>query len=188
MPNNVAPDPKQRRRARILLLAAIILGVFAIRMAYDYTDHLKALAGLDPEVSLAGMQKLSLILLCANALVSSIFAIYFLWLARRVRQDGQFPPRNMKVLRAARIQTGTGAKAIALLCLVIALLLLSTNIFMWRFHRMLTDLGKRQSAIPLDQQGTAASHRAQFTGGRTVLPFDFAVVNAANTHLVKESN
>lgn len=151
MHKKIPPDSEQRRCAKVLILAVIILGVFAIRIAYDYTDHLKALADLDPETAFARIQKFSIILLSANAIVSSIFAIYFLWLARQVWNGGQFPPRNVKVIRTTRICTGAGARAIALLCLIVALLLLSTNIFMWRFQRMLTDMGKRQSAISLDQ-------------------------------------
>jgi len=76
MRKSVPPDPEQRRRARVLFLALSILGVLAIGIAYDYTDHLKTLADLDIETSLAGVQKFALILLCANAIVSSIFAIY----------------------------------------------------------------------------------------------------------------
>ncbi len=166
MRKSAPPDSEQRRRAKVLILAALILGVFAIRAAYDYTDHLKALAGLDLEVSLAGMQRFSIILLCANALVTSIFAIYFLRLARQIWEGGQFPPPNMKLIRPATIRTGASARAIALLCLVIALLLLSTNIFMWRFHRMLTDVVKRQSAVQLNRHGSTASHHAQLAIGQ----------------------
>lgn len=126
-----------RKRVAFLILIASVLGFLIIRSILSYFEELKILADHDPELAFIKLKRFSSILLIVNAVATSVFAFYFMSMGWRTWKSVQFPPPGTRVLRASRIQVSTRAKIIALICLFLALLILSTNVFMWYFYTML---------------------------------------------------
>jgi hypothetical protein len=171
MRKQLPQDNEGRKGTMILILIATVLGILAIRMAYDYIDDLKSLADHDLDLSFTKLQKLSSILMGANAVFSSLFAFWFAWLAWQVWKNKRFPPPNVRVIQTRKILVGVRARMIALLCLIIALLLMSTNIYMWRLCKMLDAQNKRHRSLTSGQQQMDGTLTVSFLGSEAVCYF-----------------
>lgn len=130
-------DDGARKRIAFLILIASLLGLLLIQSILGYFEELKSLADHDPELAFIRLKRFSSILLIVNAMATSVFAFYFMSMGWRTWKSARFPPPGTRTIRTTRTQTAARSKLIALICLFLALLILSTNAFMWYFYRKL---------------------------------------------------
>lgn len=121
-----------RGRAAVLIILILVFGFFLIHGLTGYLKDLKDVAGDNPELAFAKLTRFSFMFLVINAIITFFFAAYFALIGWRTWKNNRFPPPGVKLLRSTKVHTGVHAKAIAVTCMIIALLMLSTNIFLWR--------------------------------------------------------
>jgi len=126
-----------RKRIGFLILALALLGLFGIQNIIYYFDELKTLADHDPELALIKLKRFSSILLVVNGVATSAFAFYFMSMGWRTWKRVRTSSEEKKDLTASGIRTAARAKIIALICLLLALLILSTNAIMWYLYTVL---------------------------------------------------
>jgi len=176
-----------RKGTKILILIATVLGILVIGMAYDYIDDLKSLADHDVDLSFTKLQRLAAILMGANAVFSSFFAFWFAWMAWRVWKNNRFPPPNVRLFQTNKIHVGARARIIALLCLIIALLLVSTNIYMWRLYKMLDAIHKRHRSPTSGQQQMNGTLTISLLESEAVCYFLLSRINTEKEHRDQDS-
>jgi len=139
-PEIVPADPTLRRWVLIALAVAIPAGIPLIQFFSGKLSDYKALAATDIEGAIAGIRELIRYLIGINAAVTVAAATYFLLLARRVLGSGRFPPPGMRVIRDARIRRGRLARGLGWLLVLLAGVLLATNLFFIQAYRLVGGL------------------------------------------------
>jgi len=134
-------DGGARKRIAFLILIVFIFGLMSIQSILGYFEELKLLADHDPGQALIKLRRFSSILLIVNAVATTVFAFYFMSMGWRNWKSVETSAAKTEALRVSMIRTATRAKITALICIFLALLILSTNAFMWYFHRMLEKVG-----------------------------------------------
>ncbi|MGA7876211.1 MAG: hypothetical protein WCA08_11150 [Desulfoferrobacter sp.] len=125
-----------RRRVVTLIILAVALGILLVYHLTGYFQEIRTIADDHPEQAFVKLKSFSSAFLLINGIITSLFAAYFTFTAWKIWKNGRFPPAGMKVIRSTKVHTGSRAKIIAVVCLLIALLMLSTNIFLWYFNEM----------------------------------------------------
>ncbi len=104
------------------------------RYLAQYAAELKSLKQSDPGLVAREMKQLAIILFAWNGLISSALAAWFACISTRIRKSDSYPYPGMRVIKNTRLRTGDEAQGVAAAFLVAAILLLATNIFVWRIY------------------------------------------------------
>jgi len=132
------------RRVVTLIILAVALGILLVYNFTGYFQEIRTIADDHPEQAFVKLKSFSSAFLLINVIITFLFAAYFTFTAWKIWKNGRFPPAGMKVIRSTKIHTGSKAKIIAVVCLLIALLMLSTNIFLWYFNEMIRKFDQKK--------------------------------------------
>ena len=122
-----------RGRAVVIIFLILVVGGMLIHGLTGYLEGLKNIAGDNPELAFAKLRRFSSIFLLINAIITFLFAAYLTLIGWRTWKNEQFPPPGVKLIRSTKVHTGSHAKAIAVISVIVALLMMSTNLFLWYF-------------------------------------------------------
>lgn len=139
-PEIVPADPTLRRGVLIALMVVFPVGLLLIQVFSGKLSDYKALAATDIDGAIAGIRELMRYLIGINAAITVAAAAYFLILARRVLSSGRFPPPGMRVIRDARIRRGRSARWLGRLLVLLAGVVLATNLFFIQAYRLVGGL------------------------------------------------
>ena len=133
-------DPAYRRKMVLALIVLAVLGGAALILTKSVLDGIEALAAVDPDAAIQKIKGLIVGIIAVNAVLSSVFGLWFVLLAVRVFRSGQFPPPGMKVVRDTPIRTGKKAKVAGAALSGAAVLVLSTNLIVIYLYILVDNL------------------------------------------------
>lgn len=133
-------DPAYRRKMVLALIVLAVLGGAALIITKSVLDGIEALAAVDPDAAIQKIKRLIVGIIAVNAVLSSVFGLYFVLLAVRVFRSGQFPPPGMKVIRDTLLRTGKKAKIAGAVLSGAAVLMLSTNLIVIYLYILVDNL------------------------------------------------
>mgnify|MGYP006301148669 CR=1 FL=1 len=133
-------DPAYRRKMVLALILLAVLGGAALILTKSVLDGIEALAAVDPDAAIQKIKGLIVGIIAVNAVLSSVFGLYFVVLAVRVFRSGQFPPPGMKVIRDTLLRTGNKARMAGVILSGAAVLVLSTNLIVIYLYILVDNL------------------------------------------------
>jgi hypothetical protein len=116
----VHADPRVRRRALILVVTTVLVGVVGLSFFNDFLRDMEALATASPQMADQQLKPIRIALVAGALCVSITLAGLLTYIALRVIRAGQYPPPGMHVLWETPIRTGRQATVAATLMLVVA--------------------------------------------------------------------
>ncbi len=134
----VPADRDLRKTVLIVLLFLALVAAVCVPTLRSEFDEIESMAAEDPEAAISRVKGIVTGITFLNAIVSLVFAAYFLSLALKIHRSAQYPPPGMRVIRDTRLRRGSEAKRMALPHLLAAALVLSTNVAMWYLHLVLS--------------------------------------------------
>ena len=134
----IPADKKLRTKILIGIILTMPIGAFYV---YNFTSYIKEIStAVDVNKAIDKVKDLVFWATLVNAVISSIFSAYLLFLANRVYKFQRFPPMGMRVIRDTKVASGKNAYRIGALLILVALLILSTNLFMWYMKVIIDNL------------------------------------------------
>ncbi len=134
-PEIVSADKRLRRWS---VVAAVLLSLAALAVVSvldGQFDEVDKLAGDNLELAIERMLRLTAIVAWVGGLGFTGTAVWFWRLSRQIGLSGRFPPPGMKVVRDTPVKTGSGARSIANLARMTALMcLLVGTLGMWYLY------------------------------------------------------
>lgn len=134
----IPADEKLRKYLIIGLLLFTAIGGFLIYFTSVYLEECKILAESDVNLAVAKVKEFLFFVTIANALFSSGLSLYFISVAIKTLKSERYPPEGMSVIKDTTLQTGKKAKGIAIAHILMAAILLSSNILTW-YLRVIID-------------------------------------------------
>jgi hypothetical protein len=135
MPDTIIPaDKKLRMKVLCGFMLYLVVVVLINRYLAEYAAELKSLKQSDPGLAGREMKQLAIILFAWNGTISSALAAWFALVSSRIRKSDCYPYPGMKVIKNTRLRIGDEAQGVAAAYLVVAILLLATNILIWRIY------------------------------------------------------
>ncbi len=136
----VPADREYRLKVLVgLLFFALCCGV-CFWALYGAFRGIETLAETKPAAALEELRGLVTVVSMVNALLSSVFCAWFAVRAYRTYTSERYPPPGTRVLRDTKLRTGRDARMMAVLQVVTALVILSTNGVMWFLQRIVDSL------------------------------------------------
>jgi len=137
----VRADPGTRKKVLRGGLLALVLCLGCVLALVLQFQRMEGLAETHADQALEQLKKTVDVLFLVNALLSIALSAWFFRLAARTLASGRYPPPGTRVFRDTRLRTGGAARVLAALQVVVAVLLLSTNLVMLSLQRLLDNLG-----------------------------------------------
>jgi hypothetical protein len=110
MPHEVRPaDPGARRRALVIVLVTVALGVIAVVVTQGRRHLLADWLVADPSSVEVRVRVLLFVTLAVAILPSLAFAAYLSWLGGAVVRAEEFPPAGWRVVRDTPVLRGAAA-------------------------------------------------------------------------------
>jgi hypothetical protein len=119
----IRADRKLRKNLILFVTAALIMGLISIFYFQSFLQDLNALAKSDPEQALARALQLLHTVNIVNAIVLSLFALYFLQFFVLTYGSAQYPPPGVRVFKDRKVILGKGARIRGVVGVAIALVL-----------------------------------------------------------------
>jgi hypothetical protein len=135
-------DPAYRRKMVLALIVLAVLCGAALILTKSVLDGIEALAAVDPNAAIQKIKGLIVGIIAINAVLSSVFGLYFVLLAIRVFRSDQFPPPGMKVVRDTVLRTGKKARTAGVILSGAAVLVLSTNLIVIYLYILVDNLSR----------------------------------------------
>ena len=128
-------DPRARRNAILIVIAASVVGAVALHVMGESSGWLQAWAERDPQRA----AKVLFALGFSGPLLG--LAVWVERFAGKVKRAGRYPPPEARLTRDMRIRTGDSALAIVrlhrVLAAMTALLAIGAPVVLWRVYRQL---------------------------------------------------
>lgn len=130
-------DKRLRNQVIFGIVIFAALGILGIQWLSFFLDQIRQLRETDPVLANQKLISLLNIVSVVHGLVSVSFAAYFLLLGINILKGEKYPPEKMRVIKDTKVQIGNRARHLAYAHISIALLVLSTNIIVWRLRAIL---------------------------------------------------
>ena len=137
----VRADKAYRIKIIIVLLCFLMVAAGCVLALMSTFQDIERISETDPDTAQEKLRNLVTVISIVIALFSAVFAAWFIALAYRIVRSGQYPPPGMRVLKDTKLRTGRKARIMAAQQIVMALLVLCTNIVMWYLNRFIYSLG-----------------------------------------------
>lgn len=116
-------DPRARRLALLVLLAAGVIGTLVIWWLSSYVEQLTELAQTDREASIHLFRTRVLPVLGIVTLGAVLCGAFMMWQGALIARAGQFPPPGTVLVRPTRRQHGPAARAIGCVFVLLGFLM-----------------------------------------------------------------
>ena len=129
-------DPRAQRRALILLIAGLVVGVLLIWGLERYTPALRRWITEDPAAAPARLRTAIAIFALVVVVPPIAFGGYFWWIGVRIRRSGRYPPPGLAMIADTGVLTGDAAIRRAAILqafgAIIAAVALGAAVVLWR--------------------------------------------------------
>ncbi len=132
-------DPTLRRLTLIAIIVVTVAGTAGLVYTGAFLDRVRTLANDDPVEAARLATRTFKMLTVFMAVIPVVVGGYLGLVAARSWHHGEFPPPGTRVLRDTVVTVGPHSRRWALLAFVIALLLVSSGIFLPLWSWQLTD-------------------------------------------------
>ncbi|MBF0119395.1 MAG: hypothetical protein HQK79_11210 [Desulfobacterales bacterium] len=125
----IRADKNLQKKFIVIMLSIVFICSYIIYNINSYLQNI--LLFKTPEIAIIQIKNILVILSVINAIISLGFAVYFILLSIKTFKFNRFPPIGMRVIRDTNVQTGKKAIRTGTSLIVIAILILSTNLCIW---------------------------------------------------------
>lgn len=128
----VLADKDLKKKVVIGIVLFGILGMGMIQGMIFYLEELKSLATTDLESAIDRLKNVLMAVAVINAFISIGVGWHLVRIAVRTWKTERYPPEGMRVVKDTKVKTGSKAKGVAVVGLVLAVVvILSTNLSLW---------------------------------------------------------
>jgi len=144
-------DKKFRKQVIITTIICLPLCVIVYYLVSEYFRFNLQLN--DPKTATHRAKNLIFYVAIINGAISSLLAAYLVLISFKIFRHNQFPTPDMRVIKDTKIKTGTRAKLIGFLLIIVAVLALSSNYLLYdqfmKLNSMLAEALKEYQPIIL---------------------------------------
>ena len=133
----ILADKKLRRQILAILVLCVLVSMVAYWFLSLYVEGLKSLVDTDPEVAVKEFRNLVGIIVVVNLIFSLGFGYYFGSQGIRIWRSGRYPLPGARVIKDTKVRVGSQARVATIPHFVMVVVVLSTNLFLWRIYYVL---------------------------------------------------
>lgn len=138
MPEMQKADPRARRTAILIVVAASVVGAASLHIIGKSSEGLRAWAARDPEHAAKVLFPLIAPAISVPLLGLAVWMERF---ASKVKRAGRYPPPDARLTSDTRVRTGADALAFVrlhrILAGITALVAIGWPVLLWRAYRLL---------------------------------------------------